>query len=263
MSATTVPADHPATSSRLITPGHLITLEGGEGGGKSTQARALVARLRAAGLDALATREPGGSAHAESIRAVLLAGTFEHLGPDAEALLFAAARIDHLDVTIRPALALGRWVVSDRFHDSTRAYQGAAGALAPSFLDALERVSLGDLRPALTLILDVPAHVGLARADARRRDARDAGVHDAGVYDAGVRDVGVRDAEGWEAGGGDARAPDRFERESLGFHEGLRRAFLTIAAAEPERCVVVDATATPADVEQAIWDTVTHRLLYR
>ena len=216
-------------------PGRLITMEGGEGGGKSTQAEALVARLRASGFVALATREPGGSPCAEVIRAALLAGTFEPLGPRAEALLFTAARIDHIDVTIRPALAAGRWVVSDRFHDSTRAYQGAAGALEPSFLAALERVALVGLRPALTLILDVPAELGLARAASRRG-----------------------------AGTGlDGGAPDRFEKQSLSFHEGLRRAFLAIAAAEPDRCVVVDATATPTDVEQAIWDTVVHRLLYR
>ena len=217
-------------------PGRLITMEGGEGGGKSTQAEALVARLRRAGIAALATREPGGSPCAEVIRAALLAGTFEHLGPRAEALLFTAARIDHIDVTIRPALAAGRWVVSDRFHDSTRAYQGAAGALEPSFLAALERVALVGLRPALTLILDVPAELGLARAASRRQ---------------------------LTGKGADGVTPDRFEKQSLGFHEGLRRAFLAIAAAEPDRCVVVDATATPTDVEQAIWDTVVHRLLYR
>ncbi len=224
-------------SGTAVTPGCLITVEGGEGGGKSTQAKALVARLRAAGLDALATREPGGSPHAETIRTALLDGAFERLGPKAEALLFAAARIDHLDVTIRPALACGRWVVSDRFHDSTRAYQGGPGAVEPSFLGALERVALAGLKPALTLVLDVPAEVGLARAASRRRGARRVGL--------------------------DIRAPDRFERQALGFHERLRESFLAIAAAEPERCVVVDATATPADVEQAIWDTVTHRLLYR
>ena len=224
-------------NATAIPPGRLITMEGGEGGGKSTQAKALVARLRMAGLDAVATREPGGSNRAEAVRAVLLAGTFEHLGPRAEALLFAAARIDHLDVTIKPALAAGRWVVSDRFHDSTRAYQGAAGAVGPSFLAALERVTLAGLKPALTLILDVPAEVGLARAASRRQ-------------------------ESWFDLGGSG-APDRFEKQSLGFHEGLRQAFLAIAADEPERCVVVDATATPADVEQAIWDTVEHRLLYK
>ena len=224
-------------SANAAPPGCLITMEGGEGGGKSTQVKALVARLRAAGLDALATREPGGSPRAEAIRTALLAGTLEHLGTKAEALLFAAARIDHLDVTIRPALAAGRWVVCDRFHDSTRAYQGAAGAVEPSFLTALERVALAGFKPALTLILDVPADIGLARAASRRRGGRRGESHD--------------------------RAPDRFERESLGFHEELRRAFLAIAAAEPHRCVIVDATSTPTDVGHAIWDAVTHRLLLK
>ena len=207
--------------------GAFITIEGGEGGGKSTQARALVARLEGAGVTAFATREPGGSPMAEALREKLLGCVFEALGPRAEALLFAAARIDHLDARIKPALAAGTWVVSDRFHDSTRAYQGALGELDPHFLDNLERVTLAGTRPDLTLILDLPAEIGIARANARR---------------------GSRDA------------PDRFERQALAFHEGLRDAFLKIAAAEPERCLIVDASQAPDEVEQAIWDAVTHRL---
>ena len=207
--------------------GAFITLEGGEGGGKSTQVKALVARLEAAGLDVIATREPGGSDAAESIRAALLAGTFEKLGPKAEALLFAAARIDHLDRKIKPALALGTWVVSDRFHDSTRAYQGSFGQVAPRFLNVLERVTLAGTSPDLTLILDLPAEVGMSRANLRR-------------------DPG--------------RPPDRFEKESLEFHQTLRQAFLTIAAGEPHRCVIVDATLSREQVAQAIWDAVLHRL---
>ncbi len=210
-----------ATTSR----GAFITMEGGEGGGKSTQAKALVDRLKAAGLAAIATREPGGSPMAEALRETLLQGTFETLGPRVEALLFSAARIDHLDRTIKPALAAGTWVVSDRFHDSTRAYQGALGALEPRFLEALERVTLAGTRPDLTLILDVPAGVGLARADARRG----------------------------------ADVADRFERQPSSFHLTLRDSFLAIAANEPERCIVVDATLSPRDVEQAIWDAVCHR----
>jgi dTMP kinase len=202
-------------------------MEGGEGGGKSTQARALVARLEAAGVAAIATREPGGSPMAEALREKLLGGLFEPLGPRAEALLFAAARIDHLDEKIKPALAAGTWVVSDRFHDSTRVYQGALGELDPRFLDELERITLAGTRPDLTLILDLPAEVGIARANARR---------------------------------GAAAAADRFERQTLAFHEGLREAFLKIAAAEPERCLIVDASQAPEEVEQAIWDAVTHRL---
>ena len=208
-------------------PGLFITFEGGEGGGKSTQCRALVARLRSAGISAIATREPGGSPVAERIRERLLSGAFKTEGPECEALLFAAARIDHLDTTIKPALAAGTWVVCDRFHDSTRAYQGTLGALEPGFLDTLERVTLAGLRPDLTLILDLPARTGLARAAIRRR-------------------------------AGDA--PDRFESEPLDRHQALREAFLAIAAREPERCVVVDATQSPEDVTQAIWDTVSHRL---
>lgn len=207
--------------------GAFVTIEGGEGGGKSTQARALVARLQAAGLRVEATREPGGSPAAEDIRAALLAGAFEHLGSKIEALLFAAARIDHLDVRIKPAIAAGAWIVCDRFHDSTRAYQGAHGGADMRFLRRLERVALAGTRPDLTLILDLPAEVGLGRAERRR--------------------------------GTDA--VDRFEKQSLTFHQNLRDAFLAIAAEDPERCVIVDASQSKEDVEQAIWDAVTHRLV--
>lgn len=212
---------------RDVSPrGAFVTIEGGEGGGKSTQTRALVARLDAAGLSAMATREPGGSPAAEDIRAALLAGAFEHLGPKIEALLFAAARIDHLDATIRPAMAAGTWIVCDRFADSTRAYQGAHGGADIRFLRRLERVTLAGTKPDLTLILDLPAELGLARAERRRG----------------------------------ADTVDRFERQELHFHQHLRDAFLAIAEEEPERCVVVDAAQSREDVEQAIWDAVTHRL---
>jgi dTMP kinase len=206
--------------------GAFITMEGGEGGGKSTQVRALVERLKRAGIDAMATREPGGTESAELIREALLSGRFEGLGPKVEALLFAAARIDHIDNRIRPALDAGTWVISDRFHDSTRAYQGSIGAVGTTFLDHLERVTLAGLKPDLTLILDLPAKDGLARADARR---------------------------------GIGSAPDRFEKESVGFHETLRSAFLALASREPERCVIVDATQPPEDVAHAIWDAITYR----
>ena len=149
------------------------------------------------------------------------------LGPKAEAILFAAARIDHIDHTIAPALAANKWVVCDRFADSTRAYQGALGGLDPGFLRALERVTVGDTRPDLTLILDLPPEIGLARAAARR---------------------------------GAGQASDRFEGEGLAFHEALRKAYLAIAAAEPERCVLVDADHSEEEVAQAIWDTVSYRL---
>jgi dTMP kinase len=208
--------------------GSFITFEGGEGVGKSTQVRRLVTRLIALGIDAIATREPGGSPGAEILRNLLLAGTVKSLGPKAEAVLFAAARIDHIDHLIAPALAAGTWVVCDRFADSTRAYQGAVGGLDPRFLQALERVTLSGLKPDLTIILDLPAEVGLARA-ARRRDA--------------------------------TTPADRFESENITFHEALRTAFLAIAAAEPNRCVVVDAAQNVDEVAEAIWDTVGYRLL--
>lgn len=214
------PAPSPAPRGRFI------TLEGGEGAGKSTQAARLVAALGEAGIPAIATREPGGSPGAEALRRVLLAGIAEPLGPTAEAVLFSAARIDHLDRTIRPALAAGTFVVCDRFADSTRAYQGALGNVDPRLIRALERVTIGETRPDLTLVLDLPAEVGHARA-ARRRSG----------------------------------APDRFEAEALDFHKALRRSFLDIAAAEPDRCAVIDATGSPDEVAAAIWAAVETRLL--
>lgn len=204
--------------------GGFITFEGGEGGGKSTQARALVAGFAAAGIPCIATREPGGSEVAERIREALLGGRFEALGAKSEALLFAAARIDHLDTTIKPALAAGTWVVSDRFHDSTRAYQGAM--LDPAFLDHLERITLAGTRPDLTVILDVPAETGLARAAERRRPGM---------------------------------TPDRFEKQALVFHQRLRQAFLTIAHKERARCAVIDATRPREVVERLVWDLVARR----
>ena len=155
------------------------------------------------------TREPGGSPGAEAIRDILLSGHAREAGPLVEAMLFYAARQDHLETVIRPALAAGRWVISDRFADSTRAYQGAAGGVPGTALDALDALVVGDTRPDLTLILDLPPEAGLARA--RRR-----------------------------------AAADRFEGEDLGFHRALRAALLAIAARERERCAVVDA-ARPAD----------------
>jgi dTMP kinase len=205
--------------------GRFITLEGGEGAGKSTQAARLAARLRARGVDPVLTREPGGSPLAEDIRKALLSGAVAPLGPAAEAIMFSAARIDHLERTIRPALARGQWVISDRFSDSTRAYQGALGNLDPRFMRELERVTLGKTAPDLTIIVDVPASTGLARARAR------------------------------------SSAADRFEAEGQSFHDGLRRAFLDIAAQEPRRCVVVDGASDPDDVEAAIWSAVESRLL--
>jgi dTMP kinase len=206
--------------------GRFITFEGGEGTGKSTQATALAQRLRSMGIGVVLTREPGGSPGAEIIRHVLLSGAAKPLGPDAEAILFAAARDDHVQSTIEPALARGRWVISDRFADSTRVYQGAIGHVDPLLIGGLHRVTIGSLKPDLTFILDVPAEIGLARARARRGP----------------------------------EGADRFESEGPDFHEKLREAYLQLAASEPDRCVLIDARDQVAAVSARIWDAVAKRL---
>lgn len=206
-----------------------ITFEGGEGVGKSTQLDRLAAYLRARGFEVVTTREPGGTPKAEALRQVLLSGRIAPLGPLAEAALFAAARIDHVQRLIAPALARGAFVLCDRFTDSTRAYQGARGGVEPQTLALLEAAAVGDLRPDLTIILDLPPEEGMARA-ARRREA------------GGLR-------------------PDRFEAEDGGFHAGLRHAFLDIAEQEPERCCVIDAAQPVEDVARAIRQLVDARLL--
>lgn len=206
--------------------GRFITLEGGEGAGKSVQAKRLEARLVALGLAVVGTREPGGSPGAEALREAILTGFAADFTPAGQALLFAAARLDHLDQTIVPALTNGVWVVSDRFADSTRAYQGAAGNLPPEFIACLERLTVGANQPDLTLILDLPPEVGLKRAAERRQTG----------------------------------PVDRFESEGLLFHQTLRQAFLDIAAAEPWRCIVIDADRSENEVAAAIWSTVETRL---
>ena len=206
--------------------GKFITFEGGEGTGKSTQAAMLALRLESCGLGVQLTREPGGSPGAEIIRHVLLSGAAKPLGADVEAMLFAAARDDHVQCTILPALQSGKWVVCDRFADSTRVYQGILGQVDQKLINVLERVSVGELAPDLTVILDVPVELGLERAQLRR---------------------------------GDAEA-DRFEAEGVEFHEKLRDAYLAIAAREPDRCVVIDASAAKDAVANAVWQTVQSRL---
>ena len=208
--------------------GCFITFEGGEGAGKSTQIERLKTRLEQLGQTVLVTREPGGSPHAEEIRAFILGGHAKHLGPFAEALLFAAARIDHLDKTIKPALRNGTHVLCDRFADSTRAYQGSVGNLDKGLIDQLETVTLRGVKPDLTFILDLPAETGLARAGAR------------------------------QAGKGEGA--DRFEKEDLSFHQALRQAYLSIARAEPRRCVVINADQALEEVETAIWAALRERL---
>ncbi len=214
--------DMPEAAARRVEPGRFITFEGGEGAGKSTQARLLAAHLEQAGIRAIVTREPGGSPRAEALRSALLAGKAADLGPFGEAVLFGAARIDHIDTLIRPALAGGAWVVCDRFADSTRAYQGAAGKAKPELIAMLERIVVGPMRPDLTILLDLDPEAGLARARAR---------------------------------GGDA-AVDRFEGEQLAFHVALRSAFLEIAAKEPARVRIVDAALAPDEIADRIWTIV-------
>jgi dTMP kinase len=206
--------------------GRFISFEGGEGSGKSTQIKKLAERLEAAKLRVIVTREPGGSPGAEVIRHLVLSGMGKLLGAEAETLLFAAARDDHVRTVILPALSQGTWVLCDRFSDSTRAYQGKLGKVAPAVLNAMERVTIGDLKPDLTIILDVPVEVGLKRAAARRGQG----------------------------------APDRFESESVKFHQELREAYREIAAANPERCVLIDATPDPNTVAAAILTALRDRV---
>lgn len=209
--------------------GRFITFEGGEGVGKSTQLDRLAAHLRACGIETVSTREPGGTPKAEALRLALLSGVVAPFGPLAEAMVFAAARIDHVEKLIEPALARGAWVLCDRFTDSTRVYQGARGGVEPQALDLLERAAVGGLKPDLTLILDLPPTQGLARA-ARRREAS-------------------------------GQTADRFEGEAESFHEELRRAFLDIAEREPERCCVINGALAPEEVARAIRQLVDARFL--
>jgi dTMP kinase len=205
-------------------PGRFITLEGGEGAGKSTQIARLKAWLEARGRRVLATREPGGSPGAEMIRKLLVEGPVERWDGNTEALLHFAARRDHLRSTIWPALRRGEWVLSDRFADSTLAYQGYGYGLDPAIFAQLYRIAMDDFRPHLTLILDLPIDIGLARAAERR---------------------------GRET---------RYERLPRDFHARVRTGFLEIAAREPERCVVIDASSEVAAVAGAIARAVGDRL---
>ena len=206
-----------------MTQGHFISFEGGEGAGKSTQIRRLAERLQAAGYDVVVTREPGGSPGAEAIRELLVNGAADRWSPVTETLLMYAARRDHVERVIRPALARGAVVLCDRFADSTRAYQGAGGDAPATLIASLEDHVLGGTVPHLTLILDLPAEVGLTRAEAR---------------------------------GGAAR----FESKGLEFHQRLRAGYLEIARVEPERCVVIDADADLDAVTAAIANAVSQRL---
>jgi dTMP kinase len=197
--------------------GLFVTLEGGEGAGKSTLARSLKERLEAAGRDVVLTREPGGTPGAEQIRELLVRGEADRWSAMTEALLFYAARVDHVEKVIQPGVQDGRVVISDRFADSTMAYQGAAGGLSLDRLQALHALVLGDFKPDITLLIDIPPETGLSRTKGR---------------------------DGSEA---------RFESKALAFHTRLREAFHALAKAEPDRFVALDGAQTPDDIlEQAL-----------
>jgi dTMP kinase len=204
-------------------PGRFISLEGGEGTGKSTQARRLAARLGERGIDVVLTREPGGSPGAEHIRKLVVEGDGGRWTPITEALLVYAARADHVVRTIGPALAKGQWVITDRFSDSTFAYQGAGRGLPRETIRRIDAAVLDDFRPDLTLVLDLPVEVGLARALGR--------------------------------GGNETR----FENLDRDFHERMRTAFQDIVRKQPERCRLIDATGEEDAVAAAIWDAVRAR----
>ena len=206
--------------------GHFITFEGGEGSGKSTHAKLLAEHLQSLGIEVVLTREPGGSPGAEVIRHILLSGVAKPLGAETEAILFAAARDDHVRTVIRPALIDGKWVICDRFIDSTRVYQGVLGKVDMKLIRSLERVTVGAAMPDLTFILDVPANIGLARAKHRRGNA----------------------------------TVDRFESESVEYHQDLGRAYRAIALEEPRRIVLVDGRPPRDVVARRIWDAVSERL---
>jgi len=205
--------------------GKFITFEGGEGAGKSTQIRLLADRLKALGHKVLVSREPGGSPGAEAVRHVLLSGAAEPLGTDMEAILFAAARSDHVEQVIKPAIKRGENVLCDRYFDSSRVYQGMTGNVNEEIINTLVRVACEDAWPDLTIILDLPPKEGLRRANARR--------------------------------GSDVA--DRYEKEDLKMQTARRNAFLKIAREEPERCVVVDGTRKEDEISDEIWRLVTDR----
>lgn len=206
-----------------MTQGYFISFEGGEGAGKSTQIKRLHAHLQASGYEVITTREPGGSPGAEAIRELLVNGDADRWSPVTEALLMYAARRDHVERVIRPALAAGKVVLCDRFADSTRAYQGAGGEAPTTLISSLEDHVLNGTVPNLTLILDLPPEIGLKRAEER---------------------------------GGAAR----FESKGLRFHQRLRAGYLEIARRETERCVVINADAELDAVTEAIWAVVVQRL---
>lgn len=218
-----------ARANDMHRPGRLITFEGGEGAGKSTQTRALADRLRGHGITVVVTREPGGSPFAEALRDVLLAPREDLPAPHAQALVFVAARADHVAKVIRPALETGGWVICDRFTDSTNVYQGVVGGVPLQDLKLLDDMVLDGLRPDLTFILDVPVSVGLSRISARR------------------------DGTG-------ETAADMFEAAQVTYHKALRHAFRALTETQPERCRLIDGTASEDEIAEVIWSEVTAKL---
>lgn len=216
-------------TNTAMTAARFVTFEGGEGVGKSTQVKRLAARLSESGMPAVRTREPGGTPKAEAIRAFILQGKSESWGAGAEAVLFAAARYDHVTSLIAPSLAAGKWVICDRFADSTRAYQGLTGGVDDQLIDALEDLALDGHAPDLTIVLDMDPEHAFAR----------------------VRQRAIED--------GMPALADRFEKEDLDFHRRLRNGFLTIAQTHADRCVVLSADQDPDDLEEAIWLIVKSR----
>jgi len=212
--------------------GRFISLEGGEGAGKSTQARMLADRLQARGIDVLLTREPGGAPGAEEIRSLLVTGAVERWSPMAETLLHMAARAEHLAHAVLPALEFGRWVVSDRFVDSTVVYQGILQGVGEDRVRALHRLALDDVMPDATAILDMPADEGLRRSNGRS---------EAAASQAPARE-------------------DRYERMGGDFHRRIADSFRTIAAQAPERCVLIDAAGAPDEVHARLWSALANRL---
>lgn len=210
-------------------PARFITFEGGEGVGKSTQVRRLLNNLAEHAIEAVRTREPGGTPKAEAIRSFILQGRSEAWGAGAEAVLFAAARLDHVNQLIAPNLAKGTWVISDRFCDSTRAYQGLTGGVDDRLIDALENLALDGHTPDLTIVLDMDPEAAFRRVEQR-------------AVEDGLQVTG-----------------DRFEKEELEWHQRLRENFLDIAARNADRCVVISAEQDEEQLEAAIWDVVKAR----
>ncbi len=211
------------TDKKSTKKARFITFEGGEGVGKSTQVKRLIKRLHNGLIDVVSSREPGGTPRAEAVRSFVLQGKSEEWGPSAEAVLFAAARLDHVKQFIQPNLDAGKWVVLDRFHDSTRAYQGLTGGVKDKLIGALEEIALDGLKPDLTIVLDMDPKTAFERV--AQRAAAEA-----------------------------IPTPvDRFEKEDLDWHTRLRDAFLEIAANNKDRCVVISADRSEADISKAVW----------